>query len=112
MNKVLALSAMSLVALPAFGQEVVPFEVGYQWSLSGKQYVTANRPLKYWNDKLSFDAVAGYELTTGAQPSLGFGLNYSFVDSSGFYARLGAFALFPQKARPDVGFGLTFGVRF
>lgn len=89
-----------------------PFEFGYQWSLSGKQYVTTAVPLKELPYQFSLDGVAGYELKTGVQPSLGLGLSYKFEDPNGFYAKLGAFALFPQQQKPDFGFGLSVGMKF
>lgn len=91
--------------------QALPFEVGYQWSLSGKEYATVSRPLRSFGE-FSFDAVGGYEVDKSTAPSFGLGLSYKLRDDSGFYLKAGAFALFPQKSKPDLGFGLMFGVEF
>lgn len=90
-----------------------PFSVGYQWSLSGKQYATFNYDLRadFLAKGLTLTGVAGYELKTGAQPSMGFGLT-TRVNFDPVFMDLGAFVLFPQNGRPDVGLGLQFGVKF
>lgn len=111
-NTLLLASAIAVAGIPVSSQaQALPFEVGYQWSLSGKEYATVSRPLKVW-DQFSFDAVGGYEIDKSTAPSFGFGASYLLEDTSGFYLKAGAFVLFPQKSKPDLGFGLTFGVEF
>lgn len=111
-NTVLALAIVSVMGIPISAHaQTAPFEVGYQWSLSGKEYVTAARPLRQF-DQFSFDVVGGYEVGKSVAPSFGFGATYMLEDASGFYLKAGAFALFPQQSKPDLGFGLTFGVKF
>lgn len=108
--KLVALSALVVSPAITLAQDL-PFEFGYQWSLSGKEYATMSRTLKTF-DQFSFDLVGGYEVDKNVAPSLGFGASYRFADADGFYFRAGVFALFPQKSKPDLGFGLTFGVGF
>lgn len=105
------LLALAVIGTPIVAEaQVQPFEVGYQWSLSGKQYAVVSQPLRPFGP-LSFDAVGGYEINA-VSPSFGLGLSYKLEDTSGFYLKAGAFALFPQQSKPDLGLGLTFGVRF
>lgn len=97
------------VAGSALAQEVPAFS--YQWSLSGKQYTTVSQSFDRFGD-VSFDLVAGTEVKRSAGvPMLGLGLSYR-LDRPSWYATVGAFALFPQKAQPDLGFGVGFGVKF
>lgn len=111
MKPTLLALALAVAVIPVTAQaQVQPFEVGYQWSLSGKQYAFVSQPLRPIGP-LSFDAVGGYEINA-VSPSLGFGFSYKLEDTSGFYLKAGAFMLFPQQAKPDLGFGLTFGVEF
>lgn len=109
---ILAAFALGSVAMGQ-SQQFEPFSVGYQWSFSGKQYATINYALRedVWLKGLNFTGVAGYELKTGAQPSMGFGFTYR-IDARPAYAEIGVFALFPQKQVPDFGIGLQFGVKF
>jgi opacity protein-like surface antigen len=115
MKKTLFIAVMAMGAI-AHAQDVPefqPFSIGYQWSLSGKQYATFNYDLRtdFLAKGLNFTGVAGYELKTGAQPSMGFGLTYR-LNFDPVFMDLGAFMLFPQNDRPDVGIGLQFGVKF
>lgn len=93
--------------------QVPDFNVAYNWSFSGKQYVTATKAIRknVLVDGMDFVAAAGYELTTGVQPSFGFGFSYG-LDFDGFYVRAVATTLFPQNGPPDVAVGVMFGVRF
>lgn len=102
------LAGLALVASSALAQEVPAFS--YQWSLSGKQYAVASQPI----DRLgpfTFSFVGGTEVKTSNAPALGLGLSYRF-DRERWYGGVGAFALFPQKSQPDLGFGIEFGVKF
>lgn len=115
MNRSALLLAICLALIPGFSRaESAPsFSLGYQWSLSGKQYATVNTALREdWIAKgLTFNAVAGYETKTGTTPSFGFGITYR-IDYRPAFLEAGAFVLFPQQSRPDVGIGLQFGVKF
>jgi len=106
---------LALIAITATVQAQTPpeFSLGYQWSLSGKEYATINYGIRkdVFFKGLDFTAVAGYEVRTGTQPSMGFGFTYE-IDLRPAYAQVGVFALFPQSGKPDVGLGLNFGVRF
>lgn len=104
-----ALIAALVVTSTAFAQEVPAFS--YQWSASGKQYATLGYPLEQVAKNLSFDFVAGTEVKTSNAPAFGLGFNY-MIEREKFFAKAGVFALFPQKAQPDFGFGVTFGVKF
>lgn len=97
----------------ASAPEVPDFNVAYNWSFSGRQYVTATKAIRknVLLDGMDFVAAAGYELTTGVQPSFGFGFSYG-LDFDGFYVRALATTLFPQSGAPDVAVGVMFGVRF
>lgn len=108
-----ALTASTCIGLAQDKPAFEPFSIGYQWSLSGKQYATFNYDLRtdVFLKGLNFTGVAGYELKTGTQPSMGFGLTYR-VDFDPVFMDVGAFVLFPQESRPDVGIGLQFGVKF
>lgn len=115
MKKAVLIAALA-VSASAFAQDIPqfqPFSVGYQWSLSGKQYATFNYDLRtdFLAKGLTLTGVAGYELKTGAQPSMGLGLT-TRLNFDPVFMDLGAFMLFPQKDRPDVGIGLQFGVKF
>jgi len=100
---------------PAYAQ-ASPVEFSYQWTLSGKEYVTIGTPLRDLGHGLTFDGLIGYEVTSGATPSMGFGLGYTFTERrqerGEFYGKAGAFLLFPQSNKPDIGLGITAGWRF
>lgn len=111
----LALTPTFLLASTEWSVQNSPpeFSLGYQWSLSGKEYATLNYGIRkdVFFKGLDFTAVAGYEVRTGTQPSMGFGFTYE-IDLRPAFAQIGVFALFPQSGKPDVGLGLNFGVKF
>lgn len=108
MKQTLVLAGV-LASSVVLAQDVPAFS--YQWSLSGKQYTTVNQSLERYGD-LSFDLVAGTEVRKAAAvPALGLGLSYR-LDRETWYAKSGVFVLFPQKAKPDLAFGVSFGVKF
>lgn len=98
---------------PVQQADVPDFAVIYNWSGSGKQYALVGRTIRsdIWLDGVDFVGAVGYELTTGTQPSFGFGLAYGF-DLDGFYVRLLVSTLFPQNGPPDLAFGVVIGIRF
>lgn len=113
----LALSVVALGSLSSVhAQTPPPLEFSYQWSASGKEYVTAGYNLRRdWLSTrgLTFDVVGGVEVrNTAAAPSLGFGVGYEVRGFDPLYAKVGLFILFPQQSKPDVGVGVTVGVRF
>lgn len=106
----LAALAICPVAMGAQSQPD-PATLGYQWSLSGKQYATTTRAISknVLIDGLDFAGVAGVELTTGVPPSIGLGLTYH-LGGQETDLDLGVFILVPQKGRADVAIG--FQLRF
>lgn len=112
----LTVVALGCLSHTLSAQTPPPLELSYQWSLSGKEYVTAGRTLKRdWLDTkgLTFDVVAGVEVREfAAAPSFGFGVGYEVRGLDPLAVRLGVFVLFPQRSTPDVGLGVTVGVRF
>lgn len=114
MKRLLLIAAFVAAISPAAtAQSVSDFTFGYQWTFSGKEYALVNTTLaESWLTKgVNLVAVAGYETRQSVAPAFGFGLTYR-VDARPVFADLGAFVLFPQKAQPDIGFGVVFGVKF
>lgn len=109
MKKLLALSALSLVALPAFAQELTGANI--QHTTSGHKYVLAQRQLKTWGE-LSLDFVGGYRLSTGNPQYFGLGAYYKFVRAGSGYASIGVFAIGSEHGKPDFGFGFSAGFEF
>lgn len=114
MRRTAILVAARLAAIPSLSLAQVPdFTLGYQWTFSGKEYALANTTLQesWLGNGINLVAVAGYETRQSVAPAFGFGLTYR-LDARPVFADIGAFVLFPQKAQPDVGFGIVFGVKF
>lgn len=115
MKKFLLSLTLMLTFVTSFAQSQ-PFEFNYQWTLSGKEYVTVSAPLYELGKGFSFDTVAGFDTRDNTAPAFGAGLSYNFANRQPYrgeiYAKAGVFLLMPQKATPDLGLGISVGYRF
>lgn len=111
MKATAAVAALALSPLAFAQAQPDPIALGYQWSLSGKQYATTTRAIRkdILVDGLDFVGVAGVELTTGVPPSIGLGVTYHLGGQEAD-VDLGVFVLVPQKGRADLALG--FQLRF
>lgn len=95
----------------------VPYQLTFNRTLSGREYVTANVYTLAADVRgvrgLDLAVIAGVEANrAAAAPVFGLGLGYSSDFLKPLRVGVGVFVLGLQGDAPDVGAGLTLGIRF
>jgi hypothetical protein len=105
----LALAVTAVLAVRSAAQSLPPLEAGYNWSLSGKEYVLASVQVEKLGP-VSLSLSTGWETRDSLAHVWGPSLVWSWSRTSGFYAGASATLLFGAQ-RPDVAIGIVVGFR-